>query len=351
MWHSDYQYYATLTACGTSRAADVPLLVDWIPALRCAEFEQLIHAGRTLPAAPATPVIEPLWSTSAKAPYVRGVRIRTGSDDDATSSIPLHYFADAVSAAAKQLVASGVLAPGEAFEYRVFALAESAEPAVGNSAYRIVAMTEQPEIRCGELSSLLAQAGRLPAGEGLEVNGFDWPLPVFIPQDLLEQVAELARAAGDRETGGILVGKLWRDPGGALFTQVTAQIAATHTEATESSLRFTPATWVNVEAAIGLRGLGEITLGWWHSHPFFCRNCSTAERARCPLSSPAFSVADKNVHREVFQQAWSIALLLSFLGDPQPSFDVFGWNRGQIDAVEFYPLPGSGPIIEGEMHA
>jgi proteasome lid subunit RPN8/RPN11 len=350
MWHSDYQYYATLTARGTNRAADVPLLVDWIPALRCAEFEQVARAGRTPPAAPATPVIEPLWSTSAKAPYVRGVRIRTGSDDDATSTIPLHYFADAVNAAAKQLVISGVLAPGEAFEYRVFALAERAERAGADPAYRVVAMTEQPEIGTGQLSTLLAQAGRVPAGEGLAASGFDWPLPVFIPQDLLDQVAELACRAGDRETGGILVGKLWRDPGGALFTCVTAQIAATHTEATESSLRFTPATWVSVEAAIALRDMGEITLGWWHSHPFFCRNCSTAERARCPLSSPAFSVADKNVHREVFQQPWSIALLLSFLGDSQPSCDVFAWNEGQIDAVEFYPLPGSGPI-EGEVYA
>jgi hypothetical protein len=101
---------------------------------------------------------------------------------------------------------------------------------------------------------------------------------------------------------------------------------------------------VSVEAAIKLRGMGEIPLGWWHKHPFFCRQCAAEQRALCPFSSPAFSAADRDFHREVFQKPWSIALLLSFLGGERPSYDVFAWNQGQIEAVKYYTLPGTGDI-------
>ena len=105
---------------------------------------------------------------------------------------------------------------------------------------------------------------------------------------------------------------------------------------------------MNVDAAIRLRGLGEIPLGWWHSHPFFCARCTPAQRALCAFSSPAFSAADRDLHREVFQKPWSIALLLSFLGGERPSYDVFAWNRGQIEAVSYFTLPDNG-IISGEI--
>jgi hypothetical protein len=64
----------------------------------------------------------------------------------------------------------------------------------------------------------------------------------------------------------------------------------------------------------------------------------------CPFSSPAFSAADRDLHREVFQKSWSIALLLSFLGGERPSYDVFAWNQGQIEAVNYLTLPATGGI-------
>jgi len=104
-------------------------------------------------------------------------------------------------------------------------------------------------------------------------------------------------------------------------------------------LSFTPATWASVDAAINLRASDEIALGWWHSHPFFCRQCSPANRAVCPLAVPMFSAADRALHREIFQKPWSIGLLLSFLGQPQPSYNLFAWNHGQIEEVNFSILP------------
>ena len=164
-------------------------------------------------------------------------------------------------------------------------------------------------------------------------------MPIFIPQQTFNEATELALDVGDVETGGILVGNLCRDSNKTLFCRVTAQIPAEHTTATRHSLRFTPQTWVNVGAAIKLRGLNEVAIGWWHSHLYFCVNCLPEQRALCPFSSPSFSAADRDLHREVFQKSWSIALLLSFLGDERPSYDVFAWNQGRIESVKYFTLP------------
>ena len=94
-----------------------------------------------------------------------------------------------------------------------------------------------------------------------------------------------------------------------------------------------------IQGAIGLRGREEMILGWWHTHPFFCRNCPQERRNRCPLSVPAFSPADRQLHREVFQAPWSVALLVSYLGREQPSFDCFVWNKGLIEAEPLHILP------------
>ena len=93
-------------------------------------------------------------------------------------------------------------------------------------------------------------------------------MPVFVPQHLLDQVAEQTLAERGRETGGILIGNLHRDATlPEIFAEVTAQIPAEHTRGDAVKLTFTPDTWVAVDNAIKLRGRSEIYLGYWHSHP------------------------------------------------------------------------------------
>ena len=189
-----------------------------------------------------------------------------------------------------------------------------------------------PLLRCAEPDSGLAGgASTTPHPDPL--------LRVFVPRSLLDEVTRLGRAAGNLETGGILLGSLLRDRGGEIFVRLSAQIPAAHTVATQGSLRFTPATWASVDAAIRLRASDEMALGWWHSHPFFCAQCPPERRALCPLASPVFSEADRALHREVFQMPWNVALLLSFLDDDNPSYDLFSWQRGAIEALRFYVIP------------
>ena len=346
MWRSDYKYYATFESTDGGRIGDVPLDVDFIPALRWAEFEQDVMNDCMPENRSAHPLIEPVWSQQSNRPYIGGIRIRRSEEGDATVAFPLSYFCNAVIEASSQLVTAGALTAGQRFDYRVFALSDAQRQRPPSSAVNVVAVEAPPLIDRRELAPYMAavesHAGNGAAPSSSSSTPVSKVMPILIAQQAFDEATELAQGAGEVETGGILVGKLCRDAGGTLFCRVTAQIPAEHTTARRQSLRFTPETWVSVDAAIRLRGTGEIALGWWHSHPFFCSKCSAMQRALCPFSSPAFSAADRDLHREVFQKAWSIALLLSFLGDERPSYDVFAWNQGQIEAVKYFTLPDSG---------
>jgi len=349
MWRTDYQYYVALTTLDTGREWNAPLSVDWVPAAEWAAFEQGLY--RESPgehafadtAAATMQVIEPVWSDEHGPPYVRGVSLRPSGADGDGKQLPLAVFSDAVTAASTALVARGELTAGQKFGYRVYALARGKDDIAASAGYSVVCEEKLPRIDAERLSpylqrAQLQQAGPETAAAGSPEQTPGEPMPVFVPDALLRETADIGRTAREVETGGILVGKLCRDPGGQLFSVVTAQIPAEHTEATQTSLRFTPQTWVSVDAALALRDRGEIALGWWHSHPFFCRNCPPARRRRCAFSVPAFSAADCSLHREVFQKPWNIALLLSFLGEHDPSYDVFTWQQGRIGASAFFSL-------------
>ncbi len=340
MWRCDFQFYAELEAPDGARISDVRLDVDWIPALRWADFEQTVR--RRVPKAErhGHPAIEPIWMPEGEPPYLCGVTIRSGADGAEPLEVPLSYFVAAVLAASTSLVDSGVLEAGQEFDYKIYALSDGRQAQPGTT-IDVVAVDETPAIESRELAPLIAGAESTTPDAAEEPAGGSMPepMPIVIPERVLEEAMALAATAGDVETGGILLGRLCRDPDGTVFTAVTAQIPAEHTTSTRESLRFTPKTWVSVDAALKLRNQNETTLGWWHSHPFFCRNCTPLERSVCPFSKPVFSAADRDVHREVFQQPWNVALLLSFLGDTTPSYDVFAWNRGRIEAVKFTTVP------------
>ena len=103
---------------------------------------------------------------------------------------------------------------------------------------------------------------------------------------VLDEARELTLSVTGKETGGVLIGQLHRDPGlGVLFAEVTAQIPARHVEANATKLSFTAATWTEVQAALDLRTRGESMLGWWHSHPVreWCKDCPEEKRRQCSL--------------------------------------------------------------------
>ena len=350
MSSGQYTFYATLETRSGELLSEERLDVDWHPALEWARFDACVRrTGQSRPPAAGSgpghgATIRPVWSAAFSPPYVRGFAICEPAHDGECVEFPLTYFAGAVTKASQRLVEAGTLKAGQRFDYRVYALPDvSDRDAIGPSC-EIVADDTFPAIHTEDAASLLRGAQKYSPlqtsnGASAQSTSADSTPLILIPRQVLAEATALAREADDVETGGVLVGRICRDVGGRICYRITALIPALHTQATRDSLRFTPETWVSVDAAIRLRNLGETAMGWIHSHPWFCRHCPPERRSLCAFSRPLFSQADRALHREVFLKPWNVAVLLSFLGEQEPSYDVFAWNGGQIEAAEFYVLP------------
>jgi hypothetical protein len=92
----------------------------------------------------------------------------------------------------------------------------------------------------------------------------------------------------------------------------------------------TPDTWRDVQKVIALRGKGELLLGYWHLHPWFCRPCPMESRERCAFRLPFYSREDCELHAACFPRAWSLGLLVSDHGTETPSVTLYGWRDGVI---------------------
>ena len=325
----------------------VPITPDWGPALEWARFSSARRDTRQAPSwAAEGGHIEPVLDARAGGPHLSACRAVIPRGDGAPSlvDIPLEYFRRYARTASSSLVAQGTLAPGEVFQYLVCAYPAQPEPDTGKrpAAARFSTRSAGQPIALEEssLCEFLADSSPYGPEEGDRV-------PVFIPQDVVREAADLMRQAEAAETGGILIGRLHRDSGRPeLFVEVTTQIPARHVRQELTRLTFTPETWAAVDQAVALRRKEEIYVGWWHTHPaaHWCDRCPPEKRRQCKSqgksSGDFFSLHDEALHRTVFPRAYSIALVLSDgcpTGD-SPLVSLYGWDQGIIRSRGFHVL-------------
>jgi hypothetical protein len=188
----------------------------------------------------------------------------------------------------------------------------------------------------GFLESFLSRA--TPSGP---IDNED--MPVFVARQVLEEAAERTHAEEGTETGGILIGRLWRDAAAKeIFVEITAQIHAEYTSGSNVKLTFTPQTWAAVDAAMRLRRQEEIYCGYWHSHPVkkWCQGkaCTLEAQKNCHLARDFFSADDEAVMRAAFPSAYSIAIVANDIAFADLTFSMFG-NRGGVTTPRgFYVL-------------
>lgn len=310
--------------------------VDLEPARECAWLHLLRKGGvgAVQEATPAT--VLPRWSARLGAPYIEGIRVVWDAGGAMGVDFANTYFRSAAGRAAAECVADGTLERAESCNYLVLAfpaLPEEAPAARLNVRRRAVV----PAVRRSSLERL--RRGALLCGD----PHADDP-PVFIPEALLRDVEDRGRAAGATECGGVLIGRLRRDAAVAeLFVEITAQIPARHTAATDVRLTFTPATWRDADAALGARMAGEIMLGWWHSHPVgaWCEDRAPERDAPYALGEGFLSEHDRHLHRTVFPRAYTIALVVTDSGAGHPVCALFGWRGGVLVRRGFYIRPAA----------
>jgi proteasome lid subunit RPN8/RPN11 len=329
-----YRFFMEFLRADGTRLAHLPIgerhdlfspAVEWTTFLG-------IRRGTLAAETGARVVIEPCWDHGLGAPYVSGFRATVSGGGGATAAceFPTAYFGGFAREAAADLVREHLLEPGDRYRFRLAAYLDArTDPPADRNEISVEEIPCPLPLETTALGPFVADAGLQAA----DVAGDD--VPVFVPRHVIEEALERSRRAGGVEVGGVLVGKLHRDPAsGEVFVEITAQVPARHTRERATSLTFTAETWAAVGAAIKLRDQRELAVGWWHFHPDFCAKCPAEARARCTMRSVFFSEEDVRLHRVCFGRAYQVALLVSDLGDGL-AWSAFGWRDGMVVARSF----------------
>jgi hypothetical protein len=323
-----YRFAVLLMRADGSCAGTVPGTRDWEPAHEWARFHFQRRGELPLDGNAEASVLA-LWDRTLGEPYCRGYRVEISRAGQRamTADFPTTHFEGLASAAASVCVKDGHLREGESYSYLVVAHPAPPERAETGGLSVTNASPKLP-VCDASLGKLLAQSK--PAGSADSDD-----MPVFVSQQVLREAAAQTTSQRGTETGGILIGKLWRDlEAGEIFAEVTAQIPAEHTTGTELKLTFTSQTWAAADAALRLRGRGESYLGYWHSHPVreWCKakECTLEKQKTCPLAKDFFSTDDEAVMRAAFPRAYNVAIVANDTAFTDLTFSMFGNREGLL---------------------
>ncbi|MFQ5669245.1 MAG: hypothetical protein ACE5HD_01850 [Acidobacteriota bacterium] len=350
----DYRFVLEMFDGRGVRVGQAPLEVDWEPALECARFVAVRKGELPVEMARPESSLEPIWHRTLGKPFMSGFRVsfHTRKAPPVAREFTTRYFRRQALEASSGLPEADP--DGEQRRgYLVTAYARS-HPRAGTRRGKIRLRQTGPFLpfRKGDLRALEERSSALhgTAGKSFPANrlpeGADDP-PVFLPERVLREVTCLGRAAGARETGGVLIGYLHHDPClPEIFARVTAQVPAQGARAEVDRLTFTADTWTAVRRAMDRRGKEEILLGWWHTHPVskWCEACPLDRRRRCPLAVDFFSGHDRLLHRTIFPQAYGVALVVNGIAAGHETYSVFGWREGLLEPRDCFVLDSS----EGE---
>ena len=351
MAHTNYHYVIDFFRDDGTAIAQVPVIADWMPALEWTHFDAVRHGQ--LPALTAVGLasrgtVEPVWHPQSGEPHVSGWRVEIAAHGTRVErTIPSSYFRGFAQQASGDLIDKGVLKQGDIFRYLVTAFLRSSPSIAAPPAHELMVEEIEQPLALDDQSLEAFFTGSVAAG-AQPLNG---DMPVFVPAHVLDEAMALARAAGDVETGGVLVGKLHRDAGvPEIFVEITAQIPALHTESASAKLTFTADTWAAARAAIELRKRDELMISWWHSHPDFCRlrQCPLARRKQCTAASPFLSNEDVHLHATCFGRAYQTALLISDSTAEGLTCSLYGWRHGTVQPRGFHILEADA---KGMTHA
>jgi hypothetical protein len=335
MVQNRYHYALELFTEDGSPVGQIAMPVDFEPARECVRFSAIRKGALPTSFVGTLTSVQPLWHSIVGEPYVDGFRILLATatnGQELSGDFTTAYFKRPALRASAYFVEKGRLASGDKLKFLVVALPCQEDPPerskLSFSAEEIASPLPIRETSLAEFTKHSVPMGILDADL----------FPVVIPRQVLNDALAITREVGDKETGGVLIGHLHRDPTlSEILVEVTAQLRARHTEATVASLTFTSEAWTDVRAALQLRKKEELMIGWWHSHVQLCRNCPIERQRVCRLARDYYSDHDYALHRAVFPRAYSIGLVVNDVGLLEPTFSLFGWkNQGILEPRGFY---------------
>lgn len=339
-----HRYWLEFWRHSERRLREVPLeMTDFAPAIEIAFFDALRRSRFTEYEPPFASIrIEPRFAREADSPRIAAFTVVLPTPDGGEHAVEFRsdFFNDRAEAIVAELVASGQAAAGSLLFYQLAAYLDDGER-LASTRPGITLETAEPAIP-------IRPGSRRALGEGVPWdNPQTEDLPVLIPRRVLEEAVDEARGTPEREVGGILLGHLRRDTEtGDLFLEVTAHVPAEASEATGTSVTFTPETFARAREVIALRGEGEVFVGWVHSHPFrFCAECPTPTPAECIAKVLFFSPEDHFLMRLAFPRPFMVGLQTAVEPRLEPALGhlpvrLYGWRNGEVVARGFEVIRG-----------
>ncbi len=155
---------------------------------------------------------------------------------------------------------------------------------------------------------------------------------VFVSQEAFDRIVSRGRAEAEHEVGGVLVGRLARDDGGA-YLVVDSTIDALHAKQKQAELTFTHETWDHIHREMDEHHKGRSIVGWYHTHPGF---------------GVFLSDRDSFIHASFFNLPHQIALVY----DPKSrQHGLFCWKDGEPVRARRYWIDRSEQVFEGPAEA
>lgn len=318
----------------------IPVQVDFEPAREWARFE-VLRAGDIDCEQASANSPEPIWDVSQGPPYVHAFSVSvTSNGSSRTIEFPTTYFAETARVLSLYFVQKGQLKAGEIFYYVV--TSRPLEPVSGAgrpgpSRLSVRRKTPPLDLRTDKTVEEM-MANSQPYGDPIDED-----MPVFVAQDVLDEVARQTRDAGSLEAGAFLIGYLHRCPVSLrVFLRITDQIPAEHTRQELVKLTFTAETFDAARQSLKDRGANEILAGWAHSHSWLqdtCKDCTKRDQGKCTAKADFFSEDDVHVHKTAFLKAFSVALVAGNSPYSGLTWALYGWKLGMIQRRGFYITP------------
>lgn len=139
------------------------------------------------------------------------------------------------------------------------------------------------------------------------------PIPVFVSEQVMQQIERHALSDKENEVGGVLLGAFYRNDKGS-FVEITDCIEAASAKGTDVSLTFTHETWESIHAKIAQLNDDSLKIvGWYHSHPGL---------------GVFLSKDDEFIHTSYFSDPWNVAIV----HDPvYTNWGCFKWADGELE--------------------
>ena len=315
----------------------VPVVRDFEPTLEWARFYLQRRGLLDLDGNGCASAMIPIFDPTLGEPYCRGYRIQFTPPERSQVAVdfPTTHLREYSAAVASRFVVQKKLREGEFYRY---VLVAHPAPFESPRAAGLSVTNVSPSLPAQDASLEDFLERSTPSGV---IDSED--MPVFVSRRVLDEAAVRTHAEEGTETGGILIGKLWRDANALeIFVEITAMIPAEHTNGTNVKLTFTPQTWAAADAALRLRRRGELFGGYLHSHPVktWCvtKGCTLEAQKKCHLAKDFFSADDEAVMRAAFPCAYHIAIVANDTAFTDITFSMFGNRKGSIQSRGFYVL-------------